>query len=192
MPYNIMSKKRQKVVIGLMGTIASGKGTVADFLVKRYGFKRIIMGNLVRAEARKLKLKPTRENLHNLQARIRAKKPHYFINKVIERIRKSKWQRWVVDGLRNPDQAALLKKTFNAKIIFIDAPVEIRWKRAKKRGRSYEARESLKEFIEREKEENKIFNFHITKRYADFKLINCKGKRDLYEKIKKIIRKILN
>lgn len=183
-------EKIEKAVLGLIGTIASGKGTVARYLVEKYGFKRIIMGNLVRALARKLKLKPTRENLHNLQAKYRARYPHYFINKVIEKIKSSKWERWVVDGIRHPDQAELLKKTFNAKLIFIDAPVVLRWKRAKKRHRQKEAKENLKEFIKVEKKEEKVFNFNKTKKFADFKVINNKDKKELFKKIEKILRLI--
>jgi len=175
-----------KKVIGVLGTIGSGKGTIADFL-KNYGYKKINMGNLVRAEARKRKIKSTRENLHNLQLRLRKNNPYYFINKVIEKINKSKYDKWVVDGLRNPEDAKMLKKVFNAKIIFVDAPVELRWERIRKRRRGKEAKISLKDFIRVEKEENKIFKFNITKRYADIKIINDSTKEELYEKIKKIL-----
>ena len=50
-------------VIGLMGTIGAGKGTVADYLMGRYGFKSITMGDLVREEAEKVGLEKNRENL---------------------------------------------------------------------------------------------------------------------------------
>ncbi len=182
----------EKQVIGVMGTIASGKGTVANYLVEKYGFKKIIMGNLVRALARRLKIKPTRENLHNLQAKYRKKDAAYFIKKAITRINSSKHKKWVVDGLRNPDDAKVLKETFDAKIILVDAPVKLRWERARKRRRGKEAKESLKEFIKTEIEENKIFHFNITKRYADFKIINNADKKKLYRDIEMILKKIKN
>ena len=181
----------KKIVIGIIGTIASGKGTIAKYLVKKHGFKHIVMGNLVRAIARKKGIKPTRENLHNLQAKYRAKDPAYFIKKAIAKINMQKHQKWVVDGLRNPEDARELKKVFDAKIIFVDAPVKLRWERARKRRRGKEAKESLKDFIKIEKQENKIFHFDITKKYADFKIINAGSKKQIYSKIEKILKKII-
>jgi dephospho-CoA kinase len=176
-----------KKVIGILGTIGSGKGTIANFL-KNFGYKKINMGNLVRAEAKKRKIKPTRENLHNLQLKLRKNNPYYFIDKVIAKIEKSKHKRWVVDGLRNPEDAEKLKKIFKAKIIFVDAPVKLRWERVKKRRRGGEAKISLKKFIEIEKKENKMFKFNLTKKYADFKIVNDSTKEELYRKVMKIIK----
>lgn len=175
-----------------MGTIGSGKSIITNFLVKNYKFKSIIMGNLVRAEARKRGIIANRENLHNLQAKLRKKNKYYFINKVIDKINKSKQDRWVIDGLRNPEDAILIKKKFNAKIIFVDAPPILRWKRIIKRGRSYEKNITFKDFLKKEKKEDKIFNFNITKKYADYKIINDSTKKELYKKIKEIINSILS
>jgi dephospho-CoA kinase len=176
-----------KKVIGILGTIGSGKGTIANFL-KNFGYKKINMGNLVRAEARKRKIKPTRENLQNLQLKLRKNNPYYFIDKVIAKIEKSKQERWVVDGLRNPEDVKKLKKIFKAKIIFVDAPVKLRWERVKKRRRGEEAKISLKKFIEIEKKENKMFKFNLTKKYADFKIVNDSTKEELYRKVMRIIK----
>jgi dephospho-CoA kinase len=185
-------KTGDKIVIGIMGTIASGKGTIARYLAEKHGFKHVVMGDLVRAIARKQGIKPTRENLHNLQARYRAKDPAYFIKKVIARILKEKQKKWVVDGLRNPEDARELKKAFDAKLILVDAPVELRWKRARERKRGEEAKESLKDFIKTEQQENKIFRFNITKRYADFKIINAGSKKQVFSATEKVLKKILS
>lgn len=180
---------QEKLVIGLMGTIASGKGTVAEYLVEKHGFKHIVMGNLVRTIARKLRIKPTRENLHNLQAKYRAKDPAYFIKKVIEKISSSKHKKWVVDGLRNPEDAKILKQTFNAFLVFVDAPPILRWERARKRKRGKEAKESFKEFMKIEKDENKIFNFDVTKKYANVTLMNDSTKEKICRETEEILKK---
>jgi len=49
----------------------------------------------------------------------------------------------------------------------------------------------LKDFIKIEKQENKIFHFDITKKYADFKIINAGSKKQIYSKIEKILKKII-
>lgn len=182
---------KKKVVIGVMGSIASGKGIVARFLKKNYGFNVINMGNLIRIEAKKRKIPINRENLHNLQAELRKEKPHYFIKKVIEKINKSRKRKWVVDGVRNPDQAELLKKKFNALLIYIDAPQKLRWERARKRHRKEEAKESFMDFVRKEREENKIFKFNKTKSYADYIIINDKTKRELHKKLKNLFNYLL-
>ena len=55
---------QDKKVLGLIGPVGSGKGIVSNYLIKKYGFKRIMMGNLVRAVAKKEKIPITRKNLH--------------------------------------------------------------------------------------------------------------------------------
>jgi dephospho-CoA kinase len=46
------------IVIGLMGRIGSGKGTVANVMRGEFGFRVVTMGDLVREEVRGRGLEP--------------------------------------------------------------------------------------------------------------------------------------
>ena len=44
---------KKRLFIGVTGTIASGKGTIADYIEKKYGLKQITMSNFLRHIDRK-------------------------------------------------------------------------------------------------------------------------------------------
>src|SRR3972149_9767422 len=54
-----------KLVLGLAGRIGAGKDTVSNYL-KQKGFLVLAIGDMVRAEAARRGLEPTRENLLRL------------------------------------------------------------------------------------------------------------------------------
>ena len=82
-------EKREKILIGLLGTIGAGKTTVSDYFVSR-GFERVVMGDLVRGKVKAEGLELTRENLGKTQEKYRNKYgKDYFINFAIKRLKDS-------------------------------------------------------------------------------------------------------
>ena len=183
-----IAKMEKRIVIGLLGTIGSGKGTAAKFLKKKYGFKIVTMGNMIRMLARKLKIPVSRKSLQDLQEKYRKRYGEdYFINLVWQKINASKHKRWIIDGIRNNADAFVSKKN-DAVLVFIDAKPEIRFERMKKRGRRGFSK-TLEEFKEEEKREWKLFNFKKTINYAQYKIDNSRGQKELFCNIDKLIKK---
>ena len=149
-------------VIGLMGAIGCGKGTIADILVKDYGFNSIATGDLVREEVTKMGLNPSREVTTKVSEELRRKDPAYFIKAAIKRIKESNWDKVVIDGIRLPIDVKTFKQAFPG-IIFIMVKVnpEKRFKRMKLRARPG-CPETFKKFLEHERLEIKEFNLHET------------------------------
>ncbi len=131
-----------KINIGLVGPIASGKGVVAD-LLKEHGFNVFSLSDKVREEATSRGLPLIRENLQNVGDDLREK----FGNQILAE--RTAFDligitgHICIDSIRNPGEIMYLKKLKNEvlsdiKIIGIDAPVEKRlvWylDRARKRG----------------------------------------------------------
>ena len=86
------------LVIGVSGLIGAGKDTFADYLK---GFKKIVFGDLIREDAKKHNLKPTRKVLQDLQAqRIKEHGKYYWPQKVINCIKESKSEKVVIAGFR--------------------------------------------------------------------------------------------
>jgi len=178
-----------KIIFGVFGRIGSGKDSVSNYLVKKHFFYKIHMGNILRALARKAKIKITRENLQKLQEKYHKKYGHDFLlNIALEKAKGSKKQRIVVPGIRTPEQAARFKKEKNAKLIFVDAKPEIRFERTKKRNRKGSAK-TIDEFKKQEKQEEKYFKFDKILRYSDYKLNNNGTEKDLYKQIDKLIKR---
>jgi dephospho-CoA kinase len=185
-----MSNKKSKLVIGILGTIGSGKGTAARFLKKKYGFRIISMGNLIRALARKLKISASRKNLQDLQARYRKRYGgDYFISIAWQKIDSSMHKRWIIDGIRHNADASASRKN-GAVLIFIDAKPEIRFERMKKRRRKGFSR-TIEQFKKEEQREWKRFNFKKTITYAHYRMDNSKGQKLLFSQIDRLMRKII-
>lgn len=180
----------KQILVGLLGTIGSGKTTVSDYLVKKYRFYRIMMGDIVRGVARKLRLDVTRENLTELGAgHIRPYTKKYWIDEAVRIAKKSKKSRVLIDGIRKPIDALIAKRN-GAVFILIDAKPEIRYNRIVRRKREDEKQESFSKFKRDEERERKFFNFKKTLGYVDYKIDNSGTVKALHKQVDKLIRKI--
>ncbi len=187
---NNKQKQQTKKVIVVIGTIGSGKSLASKYIARRFGFKHITMSNILRGIAKTRGIKPTRQNLEKLQAKLHKKDKYFLIDRVIEKIMKSSKQKFVVDGARHPEQVEKPKKLLNAFVLLIDADPKIRFERIKARKRRGDPK-TFDEFLQLEQKENKIFRFNKTKKYADAILLNNSTKQSLFKQIDKIMKKLI-
>ena len=178
------------MIISVIGTIGSGKDTVAKFFMKHYKFKKITMSDFLRQIEKHRKLKPTRANLRKLQYEIRQRYGEdilmdMLLSEIVERNLKNV----VVAGLRTPQQIDFAKKKLNSKIMFVDAKPETRFVRLKKRARQGDPLDYEK-FLHEDSVENAMFNLNIGKKKADFFLDNSKDQKFLEKQLKKIAKKL--
>ena len=179
------------MIIGLMGRIGSGKGTVADVLIKEYGFKSVTMGDLAREEVRERGLEPSREITTKISTELLSKDPAYFIKKAIKKIRESGHDRWIIDGIRRLLDVQEFKKAFpEIRFIRVDVKPEIRFKRLQERGRPGFPK-TFEEFMEHEKLEDEKFNLSETLSHADYVLNNDGTMDELTEKVRKLMKELL-
>lgn len=182
-------QKRQKV-IAIIGPIASGKGTAADFFVRKYGFRKITMSDFLRQEAKKRKVHPTRPYFRKLQRELREKfGSNILVEMARAKIRKNPEKNFVIDGLRDYREAKYAKKKFKLKIVLIDADAGLRFKRQKERHRRGFS-QTYHEFLHEDAVENAIFDFYKTRKLADFTIISDAGKEHLYREIGKLRKKL--
>ncbi|MBN1157406.1 AAA family ATPase [Candidatus Woesearchaeota archaeon] len=137
------------MIIGLTGKNASGKGEVADYLVKK-GFSYFSLSDIIREEAKKQGVEENRENLIKTGNELRRK---YGAGILARLTNKKLNDNSVVDSIRNPEEIKELRKNKDFILIGIDAPVELRFKRALERGRIENAK-TLSEFKAMEEKEN--------------------------------------
>ncbi|MEM4711035.1 MAG: AAA family ATPase [Candidatus Woesearchaeota archaeon] len=124
----------KKIVVGITGTIASGKDLIAGFF-KEKGFQIISLGEIIREELSKKGIPLTRQNQQDLGNQLRKE----FGGHVLAERALKKFQSYsaplVIIGIRNLDEIKYLKENSKFYLIGIDAPLEIRWERVKKRNR---------------------------------------------------------
>lgn len=176
------------MIIGVIGRISSGKDLVSRYLKQKYGFGIIHMGNIVRELTKKEKLPLTRENLRETQEKYHKKYgDDYVINIAMKKAKKFKNAN--ITGIRTPTQARVPKK-IGAKIILVKTKPKIRFERAKKRKRAGFSK-TFEDFQHQESKETKFFSLKKTFSYADYIINNNGTKKQLFEQIDKIMKKIL-
>jgi dephospho-CoA kinase len=179
------------IIIGLTGANASGKGEAASYL-KSKGFEYYSLSDILREEAKARKIELSRENLIRLGNEVREKNgPSVLADLVTKKIKDQ--NNCVIDSIRNPFEIKALKKLNDFTLLGIDAPVEMRFKRAVARNRPGDP-ETLEEFVEKEKKENTtgFANQQLENclRLADILIINDSDLEDFYKKIDEKIAEI--
>ena len=97
------------MIIGITGTIASGKTTVAEIL-KEKGFVHHTYSDILRIEAKKRSIPQTRENLQKLGNRIKAEsKDLGILSRLI--IENSSSKNIIADGIRTIDKPFAVSAT---------------------------------------------------------------------------------
>ncbi len=123
-----------KRVFGLVGPIASGKGTVAQIL-KEKGYSVYSLSDRIREEITARGMEITRETLYEVANDLRGTLGTDILAKrTAELIEKDNPQFVVVDAIRNPAEVTFIKEKFGAKIIGVIADQRRRFDFFKNRG----------------------------------------------------------
>ncbi|MCK9595866.1 dephospho-CoA kinase [Candidatus Pacearchaeota archaeon] len=132
--------------IGLTGSVAAGKGAVADFL-KEKGFEYISLSNELRGIAKERNIEITRKNLQDLGNQLREEQGAGVLALLVHhRIINDKYNKAIIDGIRNPYEVEELRKLDNFYLISIDAPREKRFERMLLRNRESDPK-TFEEFL---------------------------------------------
>jgi dCMP deaminase len=123
------------MIVGLTGSLASGKGVVASFLKKK-GFVYISLSDELRQIAKERKIELTRSNLQSLGNQLRAEQGSAVLAKVaVDKIINQEYKKAIIDGIRNPAEVKELEKVKNFFLVSVDAPREVRFNRMVSRNR---------------------------------------------------------
>ena len=116
-------------IIGLVGSKVSGKGTVADYLSKKYGASVFHYSSILYQVLSKLALPVTKENAIRLVALRKAFGEDTLINALNKKILESESKLIVVTGIRFNNEFENIRKYPSNSIWYLDAPLEIRYER---------------------------------------------------------------
>lgn len=138
------------IIIGITGHPASGKDTIANYLVSQ-GFFKVSGGDILRQEMKKMGVPIDRTSIHEFSKKMREQRGNgYLSEETIKRIKSNT----VVSGIRNTQEVKIFREKFgdNFKLIAVQTPLEIRYKRAKKRNSARDSI-SLEQFKQEEEKE---------------------------------------
>ena len=177
------------MIIGLTGTMASGKGEVVKYL-KSKGFEHYVYSDILKDIAKKRNIEPTRENLQKLGTDIKKEEKNLgILSKIM--LKKIKTDKAIVDGIRNINEIKELKKQKDICNIGVTASQRLRYNRIKKRNRPGDPK-TFKEFKKLDNLENrgktKGQEINNCLRISDFTINN----NSTLDKLKKNVDKILS
>ena len=178
------------MIIGITGTLGAGKGTVVEILKKK-GFSHYSVREFLIEEIKKRGLPVNRDSMVLVGNNIRRKNsPSYIVEKLYEKA-KNYGGDSVIESIRAVGEAQALREKENFYLFSVDADIEKRYGRIKKRKLNSDF-VSYEKFIEDEKRELK--NTDPSKqslldciKLADFKLENNGTISELEKKVDKIL-----
>ena len=177
-----------KIIIGLAGEMACGKGTAAKHVEEKYRASSYRFSSMLRDVLKRLYVEEKRENIQKLSTMLRQNFGEDLFAKVMaEDVNKDENEVIVIDGIRRLSDIEYLKKIPEFKFVYIDADMLNCYKRIIKRGEnSDDNNKTFKEF-EREHLQESELQINDLKNYADFVIDNDVDFNHLYEQIDKII-----
>ncbi len=170
-------------VIGLAGRIGSGKGTAAEHLKSEYGAEQFVYSDILADVLERLYLPATRDNLQHLGKALReGLGESVLVDAMKGDIEKGSADVRLIDGIRYVNEVEMLREFPGSRLIFIDAPLEVRHERVKERAQKGEGSMTLDEFRKKERAETER-ELDRVKRMADHVVDNTGTIEELHQTI---------
>jgi len=169
------------IVVGITGMPGSGKSLAAQYLVRK-GFEKVEMGDIIREEMKKKKMRITNKSIREFSLLLRKKFGNDVVARLTLRELRKKKGNIVIVGLRGFGEIRYFRKRMKQfYVIALVAPKSLRYKRLRARGRDDDPK-NIEEFEFREAKE-KRYGIEGAIRNADFVVSNTSSvkqlKRDL-------------
>ena len=181
---------KDKVIVAVAGMPGSGKAAFRKNLTK-LGYPVVVMGDVVREEAKIRKLEPTPENLGTLMLNLRAADgPSAVAKRCIPKLKKATEKLVGVDGIRSLQEVNEFKNHFpNFVLVAIHTSPKTRYQRLFRRRRSDDPHD-WETFMERDQRELGVGMGDVIAN-ADHMIVNEGTFTQLNTRIKKILKEIL-
>lgn len=183
-------------IIGITGTLGSGKGTVVQYLKEKYGFKHYSSSGFINEEIARRNLPENRDNQQLVANELRAKHGSGYVAEQLYNRAKTAGGNAIIESLRSTGEIETLRKLgSDFYLLAVDADQKTRYDRIIKRG-------STKDGISYEKfQAQETVELNDTKA-GGMKILECMKMADghvenngdvaaLHEQIDKIIKPLL-
>ncbi|MBI2411104.1 MAG: AAA family ATPase [Candidatus Kerfeldbacteria bacterium] len=176
------------MIIGLIGPKLSGKGTIAQYLQERRGAVVYSMSGVIVDITNRLYLPKTRANIIAAATAMRGAFGEDVFAQVLKKdIEGAQPALAVIDGIRMPKEVEIFSQLPEFTLIYVDAPLRLRYERAL--GRGEKAGENNMTFQEFQVEESAVTEQNISslKEKAVAVIENSQSLEYLYSQIRQII-----
>jgi hypothetical protein len=181
-------------IIGITGTIGSGKGTIVDFLINTWGFKHLSVRDYLLEIIAERGLVANRDSMVLVANELRANHVPSFIIDELYRKAIALNTDCIIESIRTPGEIDSLRKKENFHLFAVDADPKIRFDRITIRN-SVTDNINFEEFVANEQREMTSTdpnhqNLQRCIQMADFNFDNNGSIEDLHHQVEKIIHKI--
>ncbi|MEK7062248.1 MAG: AAA family ATPase [Patescibacteria group bacterium] len=181
----------KKLIIGLAGEMASGKGTITNYIVQNHNGKNFRFSTILRDILNRLYLEETRENLQKLSTILRDNFGQDVLSSAIAKEAKSSEDKiLVMDGVRRLSDIKFLKDFPGFKLVYIEADIKKRFQRISVRGENSDDNTKTFEQFKKELEQESEIQIKGLKKDADYIIDNNGSLEELYAQIDKIIKQL--
>lgn len=181
-------------IIGITGTLGSGKGTIVKYLIRKKGFTHFSVREFLLHEIRKRKLPENRDSMVLVANDLREKNsPSYITDQLYEQSLKQN-KNAIIESIRTPGEVDSLRSKGEFFLFAVDADPKTRYNRIILRN-SETDHIDFDTFVANEKREmttddpNKQ-NLKKCIDMADFVFQNNGGREDLFQQVENVIEKI--
>ncbi len=178
------------MIIGLVGEKLAGKDTTARYLMDKYAAEHFRFTHILDSILEELDLPISRKNEIDLGLGLRKIfGEHVLVNALNKRVKEAWTKVIVVNGIRMDEMDIV--KSWGAKIIYITAPMELRFERYKaRREKADDAEMDFKEFEQQEQGPTELGIPELGKK-ADFRIENTGSLEELYKKVDDILKPLM-
>ena len=182
---------KEKIILGFVGDLASGKGTICKYLSEKYGTNAYRFSTMLRDVLKRLYVENTRENLQNLSTMLRTNFGQDLMSRVIaEDVKNDPKEIVAVEGIRRPTDITYLQKNPGFHLIYITADPKIRWERLVKRNENPgDDKKTFEDFLKDEQAEADRLIKELGKS-AEYTITNDGNLEEFYGQMEAILKKI--
>ncbi|PKM91669.1 hypothetical protein CVU82_00460 [Candidatus Falkowbacteria bacterium HGW-Falkowbacteria-1] len=183
----------KKIIIGLVGQIACGKGVMKKYLIKKNYASDYRFSTILRDVLNRLGVEINRNSLQKVSTILRQNFGEDLLAKAIAKDAKNDNSHFIViDGIRRMADVKYLKELPEFKLISIVADKEIRYKRVLDRNENAgDDKKTIEEFEQEEMAETEE-EIPTVMKNADYEIINNSTWDKLHGQIDDIVEKIKN
>jgi len=173
--------------IAFTGLARSGKDSAADYLVKKYGFKKLVLSDVIAAELRRQEKQDTKMNRSLTVEEMRKRfGKDVLAREVVAEAKRSKWQKAVFTGVHQIAEVEFFRKEIeDFKLVAVKAGPDKRF------GRKTELDAQSREgFFARDRHDTTEFELGKVIEMADHTIENNSTIDEFYKAIDELMHKL--
>lgn len=178
----------KKIIIGLVGPIASGKGVIKTYLQKEYGATEHRFSTMLRDVLDRMHIEQSRENMQTISTTLRQKFGEDLLAKVLTNdVSEDQHDLIVIDGIRRMADIQYLAALPNFILVAVSADEKIRYERVVKRNENPgDADKSFSDFQKDSRAETELTIPGVMSK-AKITIENNGNLEELYNSIDKLV-----